>query len=114
LLDVDAARVGVEHDVTDTLRSRRKVMLTRRLVRPTAIALAVVGSILLLLALAYMTMKASSLPAFAPGHLAEHVTKKGHTIQTHAHTKLGIVLLLAAVATFAATWWVAFRYEPVD
>jgi hypothetical protein len=89
-------------------------MLTRRLIRPLAIALTVAGVLLLVLGFVYLTMKASSLPAFIPGHLADRVTKSGRTIQTHAHTKLGIVLLLGAVAIFGATWWVAFKYEPVD
>jgi len=89
-------------------------MLTRQLIRPVAIALAIGGTILLLLSFAYMTMRASQLPAFMPGHLPVRVTKRGHTIDPHAHTKLGIVLIVAAVASFAATWWVAFKYEPVD
>lgn len=89
-------------------------MLTRSMVKGIAIALGVLGVLLLLLAIVYMTTKASSLPAFIPGHLGERVTKHGHVIQTHTLAKRGFVLLLAALAVFGATWWLAFRYEPVD
>ena len=88
--------------------------MTRSMVKGIAIALSVLGVLLLLMAIVYMTMKASSLPSFVPGHLAERVTKKGHVIQTHTLAKRGFVLLLAALAAFGATWWLAFRYEPVD
>jgi hypothetical protein len=89
-------------------------VLSRSMIKPLAIALAVVGTLLLVLAIIYITMKASHLPSFIPGHLPERVTKKGHTIETHTLAKRGIVLILAAVAVFAATWWLAFRYEPAD
>ena len=89
-------------------------MLTRTMVKPITIVLAVIGGILLLLAVVYISMRASSLPSFFPGHLPVRVTKKGHTIQTHAHIKLGVVLLLAAAGVLGATWWLAFRYEPAD
>jgi len=89
-------------------------MLSRQLIRPVAIGLAVIGTIFLVLAIVYITMKASSLPSFLPGHLTERVTRKGHVIGTQAHWKRGIVLLFAAVATFALTWWLAFRYDPAD
>jgi hypothetical protein len=84
------------------------------MVKPLAITLTVIGGLLLLLAVLYMSMKASSLPSFFPGHLPVRVTKRGHTIQTHTHVKLGAVLLIAAVGVLGATWWLAFRYEPAD
>jgi hypothetical protein len=89
-------------------------VLTRSMVKGIAIALTVLGVLLLITAIVYMTTKASSLPSFVPGHLAERVTKGGRVIHTHALTKRGFVLLLAAIAVFGASWWVAFRYEPAD
>jgi hypothetical protein len=84
------------------------------MVKPLAIVLTVVGVVLLLLAVVYMSMKASSLPSFFPGHLPVRVTRKGHTIETHTHAKLGLVLLIAAAGVLGTTWWLAFRYEPAD
>jgi len=89
-------------------------VLTRSMVKGIAIALAVLGVLMLIMAIVYMTTKASSLPSFIPGHLAVRVTKHGHVIQTHTLAKRGFVLLLAAIAVFSATWWLAFRYEPAD
>lgn len=84
------------------------------MVKGIAIALTVVGVLLFLTGIVYLTMKASSLPSFVPGHLAERVTKHGHVIGTHTLAKRGVALLLAAIAVFGATWWLAFRYEPAD
>ena len=89
-------------------------MLTRGKVKAIAIALAVLGVLFLIMAIVYMTTKASSLPSFIPGHLAERVTKRGHVIHTHTLPKRGVVLLIAAIASFAGTWWLVFRYEPAD
>jgi hypothetical protein len=89
-------------------------VLTRSMVKGIAIALTVLGVLLLIMAIVYMTTKASSLPSFIPGHLAERVTKKGRVIHTHTLAKRGFVLLLAAIAVFATSWWLAFRYEPAD
>jgi hypothetical protein len=89
-------------------------VLTRSRVKGLAIALAVFGGVLLIVGLVYMTTKASSLPSFWPGHLAERVTKGGRVIHTHALTKRGFVLLLVSLAAFGTSWWLAFRYEPAD
>jgi hypothetical protein len=89
-------------------------MLTRSLVRPVTIVLTVAGVILLALAVLYLSTKASALPSFIPGHLPRRIGKTGHVIPTHAHTKLGLVLLVGSVIALAGAWWVAFRYEPVD
>ena len=88
--------------------------MSRSMVKGVAIALTVVGALFLLMAIVYLTTKASSLPSFVPGHLAERVTKGGRVIHTHALTKRGVALLLAAIAVFGASWWLAFRYEPAD
>ena len=89
-------------------------MITRSNVKGIAIALAVVGVLLLIMGIVYLTTRASSLPSFIPGHLPVRVTKRGHVIQTHALVKRGFALLLAAIAVFGVTWWLAFRYEPAD
>jgi hypothetical protein len=89
-------------------------VISRHLIRPVSIALTAVGTILVAFAVVYLAVRASHLPAFLPGHLARRVGKTGHVIRTHAHVKLGVALMLVAIASFAAAWWVAFRYEPVD
>jgi hypothetical protein len=89
-------------------------MLTRQYVRPLAIGLAVVGGLLLLFGIMYVAVTASNLPSFFPGHLPRVMGRHGHVIPTHAHTKLGLVLLLGSALALAAAWWLAFRYEPVD
>ena len=89
-------------------------MLTRQLVRPIAIALMVAAVVLFVLGLIYVTTKGSSLPSFFPGHLPARHTKKGKLLPTHAHTKLGIVLILAAIVSAVGAWWVTFKYEPAD
>ncbi len=89
-------------------------MLTRQLVRPLAIALIAVAAILVVLGLVYVSVKGASLPGFMPGHLPKRYSKKGKLLPTHAHTKLGIALILAAIVSAAGAWWIAFRYEPAD
>jgi hypothetical protein len=84
------------------------------MVKGIAIALTVLGVLLLIVGVVYLTTKASSLPSFFPGHLADRVTRRGHVIQTHTLAKRGVVLLIAAIAVFGASWWLAFRYEPAD
>jgi hypothetical protein len=89
-------------------------VLTRTGVKAIAIALTVLGVLLLIMAIVYLTTKASSLPSFVPGHLPGGVTKKGRVIHTHALVKRGVVLLIAAIGVFGTAWWLAFRYEPAD
>jgi hypothetical protein len=89
-------------------------VITRSNVKGIAIALTVVGVLLLIMAIVYLTTKASSLPSFIPGHLPVRVTRRGHVIQTHTLAKRGVALLLAAIAVFGTSWWLAFRYEPAD
>jgi hypothetical protein len=84
------------------------------MVKGIAIALTVVGVLLLIGAVLYMTMKASSLPSFMPGHLDFRVTKRGRVLGTHTYTKRAFALILAAAAVFGVSWWLAFRYEPAD
>jgi len=89
-------------------------VLTRPLIRPISITLGVVGGILMLLAIVYVSVRAGSLPSFMPGHLGKVRLKNGHLRATHAHVKLGLALFVAAVAALGAGWFVAFRYEPAD
>jgi hypothetical protein len=89
-------------------------MLPRSLIRPIAVVLGVLTAALVVVGIVYLTTKASSLPAFLPGHLAERVTKRGRVIGNKAHVKRGLAVLGLAAATLVTTWWLAFRYEPAD
>jgi hypothetical protein len=88
--------------------------MTRSNIKGIAIALTVLGALLVIMGIVYLTTRSSSLPSFFPGHLPVRVTRTGHVIRTHTLAKRGVVLLLAAAAVFGATWWLAFRYEPAD
>ena len=89
-------------------------MLTRQVIRPLAIVLAILGAVLLVLGIIYLTTKASSLPTWIPGHVARRVTKKGRVLGSKAHVKRGLAVIAVGIAVFAGTWWLAFRYEPAD
>jgi hypothetical protein len=61
---------------------------------------ALVGAILIVLAIVYFTVSAGSLPGFLPGHQAG---------SSHVHVKHGIAALLVGLACFAFVW---FRTGP--
>jgi hypothetical protein len=93
---------------------RGAAVITRSNVKGIAIALLVVGVLFVIMGIVYLTTRSSSLPSFIPGHLPVRVARNGHVIRTHTLFKRGIALLLAAIAVFGVTWWLAFRYEPAD
>lgn len=66
---------------------------TRRLV---AIGAAVVGVLLLVVAVVYWVKTANSLPGFFPGHEAG---------SDHHHVKHGIAALVVALGLFAFAWF---------
>ena len=57
--------------------------------------LAVVGVLLVVVAIVYFAEPAKSLPSFFPGHDAA---------ATRHHTKHGIAALVVAIAAFAVAW----------
>jgi hypothetical protein len=64
--------------------------------RILAIAAAVVGVILIVIAFVYFLEPAKSLPSFFPGHQAG---------STHHHAKHGIAALALGLACFAFAWF---------
>jgi len=68
--------------------------------RPLAIAAAVLGVLLIVVAIVYFVEPAHSLPSFFPGHVG-----KGSSEYTHHHTKHGIAALVVALGLFAFAWF---------
>ena len=64
-----------------------------------ALILAIVGILLIILALIYVTTKAGSLPSFIPGHL--HHSSGHHPLRAGVALIVGLVLLGGA-------WWLGF------
>ena len=64
-----------------------------------ALILAIVGILLIILALIYVTTKAGSLPSFIPGHL--HHSSGHHPLRAGVALVVGLVLLGGA-------WWLGF------
>ena len=58
-------------------------------------ALAIVGVVLIIVAIVYFTESAGNLPSFFPGHQAG---------SGHHHTKHGIAALIAGLAALAGAW----------
>jgi hypothetical protein len=68
--------------------------------RLTALAAALAGLILIVIAVVYFAEPAKSLPSFFPGHQAG---------STHHHSKHGIAALALGLAALALAW---FRIGP--
>ena len=64
--------------------------------RTLGIAAAVMGVLLLVVAIIYWTQSADSLPAFFPGHQAG---------SSHHHAKHGVAAAVVALALFAYAWF---------
>lgn len=64
--------------------------------RALGIAAAVIGVLLLIVAVIYWVEPASSLPGFFPGHQAG---------SDHHHVKHGVAALVVALALFAYAWF---------
>ncbi len=64
--------------------------------RLMALAAAIAGVILIVLAIVYFAEPAKSLPSFFPGHQAG---------STHHHVKHGIAALALGLAAFAFAWF---------
>jgi hypothetical protein len=64
--------------------------------RLTVTALGVLGAVLIVIGLVYLTEPASSLPGFFPGHEAG---------STHHHVKHGIAALLLGLGAFVLAWF---------
>ena len=68
----------------------------RKLVIPAA----VVGILLIVVAVIYFAEPAHSLPSFFPGHVSASSSEAAHH-----HTKHGIAALVVALACFAFAWF---------
>ena len=68
----------------------------RKLIIPAAI----LGIVLVVVAIIYFVEPAHSLPSFFPGHVSATGTEPNHH-----HTKHGIAALVVAVACFAFAWF---------
>jgi len=87
-------------------------VLTKKWIVPLFFVLSAVGVILLVTGIVYITVHASSLPSWFPGHVATRYGKKGKALPTHSHSKRGYVAIILAIASFIGAWWVLFRYKP--
>ena len=72
-------------------------MENRRLL---ALGAAIVGVLLVVVAIIYFVEPAHSLPAFFPGHVSATDAEANHH-----HTKHGIAALVVALACFAFAWF---------
>jgi uncharacterized membrane protein HdeD (DUF308 family) len=68
----------------------------RRLILPAA----VLGVVLVVVAVIYFAEPAHSLPSFFPGHVSASAAEA-----PHHHTKHGIAALVVALALFAFAWF---------
>jgi hypothetical protein len=68
--------------------------------RKLALLVAIVGVLLIAVAVVYFTMPAKSLPTFFPGHVSASSAEAGHH-----HSKHGIAALVVALACFAFAWF---------
>jgi hypothetical protein len=68
--------------------------------RPLALLAALVGVVLLVVAVIYWVEPAHSLPSFFPGHVGAGAKDAGHH-----HTKHGIAALVVALGLFAFAWF---------
>jgi len=69
----------------------------RKLLVPAA---AIVGVLLIVVAIVYFAEPAHSLPSFFPGHVSATSSEANHH-----HTKHGIAALVVALACFAFAWF---------
>jgi uncharacterized membrane protein HdeD (DUF308 family) len=69
----------------------------RKLLVPAA---AIVGVLLIVVAIVYFAEPAHSLPSFFPGHVSSTSSEANHH-----HTKHGIAALVVALACFAFAWF---------
>lgn len=69
----------------------------RKLIIPAS---AVVGVLLIVVAVIYFVEPAHSLPSFFPGHVSAASSEA-----KHHHTKHGIAALVVALALFAFAWF---------
>ena len=69
----------------------------RKILVPAA---AIVGVLLIVVAIVYFVEPAHSLPSFFPGHVSAS-DSEAH----HHHTKHGIAALVVALACFAFAWF---------
>jgi uncharacterized membrane protein HdeD (DUF308 family) len=68
----------------------------RKLILPVAL----LGLLLIVVAVIYFAEPAHSLPSFFPGHVSA-----GNTEASHHHTKHGIAAIVVALACFAFAWF---------
>ena len=89
-------------------------MITKKWVVPLFIVLCVVGVVLLVLGIVYLSVHAADLPSWLPGHVTARINRKGKTLPTSAHTKRGYVAIILSIASFIGAWWMLFRYKPAE
>ncbi len=72
---------------------------------PLVVILAVLGVLLLALAVVYLTVTAPHLPGFIPGHVT-------HVRRARTYTKRGLAALVLALGAFGLAVYAAFRMSP--
>ena len=72
-------------------------------IQPLTVVLAVLGVVILLVAIVYFTKSANDLPSFFPGHQAG---------VTRHHTKHGLALVALAVVTWIGAWFTTATPAP--
>jgi hypothetical protein len=88
--------------------------MLRSTAKAWAIALAVLGVIVIVIALVYVGVRASSLPSWMPGYRHPVLTKRGRTVAFGQLKRQAFVLLLVGAAALGVGWWLAYRYEAPD
>ena len=68
--------------------------------RKLMVPVAILGVVMVVVAIIYFVDPAHSLPSFFPGHVSATGTEPNHH-----HTKHGIAALVVAVACFAFAWF---------
>ena len=68
--------------------------------RALAAVVALLGVVLIAVAVVYWVDPASSLPSFFPGHVG-----KGSSEYSHHHTKHGIAAVVVGVGCFVIAWF---------
>jgi len=68
--------------------------------RKLVVPVAVLGALLVVVAIIYFADTAHGLPSFFPGHVSA-----GSSEAAHHHTKHGIAALVVALACFAFAWF---------
>jgi hypothetical protein len=88
--------------------------MLRSTAKAWAIALVVVGVIVILIALVYAGVRASSLPSWMPGYRHPVLTKRGRIVSFGRLKRQAIVLLLVGAVSLGVAWWLEYRYEAPD